>query len=141
MKISRILALDTATEATITLFRVGVSAGKPSTAGECPGERVNFHRLLVKNPATTYAVTVAGESMTGDGINDGDTLIVDRSLEAVPGDVVVVQVGADYAVKRLSQVGGRLWLVPSNTKFKPLRIEEEPPCEVWGVVTHVIHRV
>jgi len=76
--------------------------------------------------------------MLGDGIHDGDLLVVDRSLEPLPGRVIVIALEGEPTVKRLERRGGAVWLVASNPRFAPIPLAGRE-CEVWGVVTHVLH--
>jgi len=87
--------------------------------------------------SATYFVRVSGESMIEAGINDGDMLVVDSSLTASHGDIVVAAVDGEFTVKRL-QLHPCLQLMPMNTKFKPIAIQTEDALEVFGVVTFVI---
>ena len=77
--------------------------------------------------------------MIGAGIHDRDLLVVDRSLEAEPGDVIIAVLGGEMVVKRLQKRGQRLFLLPENDSFAPIEIREEMNALVWGVVTYVLH--
>jgi len=122
------------------LFLCGVSAGFPSPAEDYIDRRLDLNELLIRNPAATFFVRVAGDSMIGAGINHDDILIVDRSLEAGNDTIVIAVFNGELTIKRLKQDehGGRL--VAENPDYPPLVIHEECGCEIWGVVTSVIHR-
>jgi DNA polymerase V len=77
--------------------------------------------------------------MTGAGIHSGDLLIVDRSLEAADGNVVVAALDGELTVKRLSKREETVRLLPANTNYQPIEIQAHQSCEIWGVVTNVIH--
>ncbi|WP_163558626.1 translesion error-prone DNA polymerase V autoproteolytic subunit [Halomonas sp. NO4] len=115
-----------------------VRAGLPSPADDHLDVDLNLHDHVVRRPASTYFVRAEGDSMQGDGIHDGDLLVVDRSLEPLPGRVVVIAVDGEPTVKRLAQEGGRTLLVASNPRFAPIPLAGRE-CHVWGVVTHVVH--
>lgn len=83
---------------------------------------------------------VQGDSMVGVGIQDGDLLIVDRSITPSHGSVVVAAVDGQFTVKTLEKTCGRLRLMPSNPDFKPIEFKDGQELEVWGVVTSVIHQ-
>lgn len=100
-------------------------------------QRIDLNALMVQHPSATYFVRVSGESMIEAGINDGDMLVVDSSLTASHGDIVVAAVEGEFTVKRL-QLHPCLQLMPMNTKFKPIAIQTEDALEVFGVVTFVI---
>jgi len=68
-------------------------------------------------------------------------LIVDRSLEATDKKVIIAIVNGDLTVKRIRKEKNKVFLVPENGKYEPLQIEKGTSCEVWGVVTHVIHQL
>ena len=79
--------------------------------------------------------------MTGAGIRSGDMLIVDKSLEAANGSIVIAAIDGELTVKRLSRSGGRVLLLPENSDFVPLEITNEQDLVIWGVVVYVIHTV
>lgn len=122
----------------LPLMGCRVRAGFPSPADDHLEGEINLHEHVVKRPAATYFVRAEGDSMLGDGIHDGDLLVVDRSLEPLPGRVVVIALEGEPTVKRLARRGGEVWLVASNPRFAPIPLAGRE-CHVWGVVTHVLH--
>lgn len=122
------------------LFLSGVSAGFPSPAEDYVDRKLDLNELLIKNPAATFFVRVAGDSMTGAGILHDDILIVDRSLEPVDSNIVIAVYNGELTVKRLMQKNGKARLVAENPAYSPLVISEESDCEIWGVVTSVVHQ-
>lgn len=130
---------DRSTRWAVPLFLAPVSAGFPSPAEDYVEGRLDLNKHLIKHPATTFFVRVAGDSMTGAGIHPGDILVVDRSLEPRDASVVVVVLDGELTVKRISRRDGRLYLIPDNSLYQPLEILEGMEFEVWGVVTSVIH--
>ena len=121
------------------MFLGRLPAGFPSTADDYIEGKLDLNRHLIKHPAATFFVRVTGDSMTGAGIHSGDLLIVDRSLEAVDGNVIVAALDGDLTVKRLRQRDGVLSLLPENRNYQPIEITEQQTFEIWGVVTNVIH--
>ncbi len=79
--------------------------------------------------------------MTGIGIHDGDTIIVDRSIEPTNGDVVVAALDGGLTVKRYEICSGQPVLVPESDNHDPIPIKEGQSFVVWGVVTRSIHDV
>ena len=73
----------------LPLFSGKVAAGFPSPADDYVEKNLDLNELLVQKPATTFFVRAQGESMLGAGIHPNDILVVDRSLEAVPGKIVI----------------------------------------------------
>ena len=122
------------------LFMCGVSAGFPSPADDYIDRLLDLNEFLIKNPPATFFVKVAGDSMIGAGINDGDTLIVDRSIEAANGKIVIAVVNGELTVKRLVKSNNSYRLVAENPNYAALEINEESQFEIWGVVTSVIHQ-
>ena len=78
--------------------------------------------------------------MEGAGIRADDLLVVDRSIDPRPGLIVIASVQGEYTVKLLERRAGRLWLVPANSRYSAIEIRQDSDLEIWGVVTHVIHR-
>jgi DNA polymerase V len=130
---------DRSTRRARPLFLAPVSAGFPSPAEDYIEGRLDLNKHLIKHPAATFFVRVAGDSMTGAGIHPGDILVVDRSLEPRDASVVIAVLDGELTVKRISRRSGRLYLVPDNALYQPLEILAEMEFEVWGVVTSVIH--
>lgn len=122
----------------LPLFTSAVRAGFPSPADDHLDSDLDLHEYVVKHPAATYFVRAEGDSMIGDGIHHGDLLVVDRSLDALTGRIIVISIDGDLTVKRLEWVGQRAYLLASNPRYRPIPLEG---CEsqVWGVVTHVLH--
>lgn len=77
--------------------------------------------------------------MRGAGVFHGDIVVVDRSLEATEGRVVVAVVNGEMLIKRVSTKGDRLFLLAENPDYPPLEVTDEMDFQVWGVVTKVVH--
>lgn len=134
-----VLCPDRSTRWVCPLFLARVSAGFPAPAEDYIEGRLDLNKHLIKHPAATFFVRVAGDSMTGAGIHPGDILVVDRSIEPRDASVVIAVLDGELTVKRISRREGRLYLVPDNSHYQPLEILAEMEFEVWGVVTSVIH--
>ena len=117
-----------------------VVAGFPSPADDYLEDYIDLNQLLISERQSTFLVRVKGESMIDAGIRTGDLLIVDRSRNAVDGDVVIAILDGELTVKRLEKRGVRITLIPENRKFPPITIREGQDFQVWGIVTHAIHR-
>lgn len=122
-------------------FEARVSAGFPSPADDYTELKLDLNKALVANPTATFYVRVKGMSMIDAGINEGDMLVVDRSLEAKNNAIAVCVINGEFTVKRLAVDGEILFLIPENAEFKAIRITEEMDFQVWGIVTFVIHKV
>lgn len=119
----------------------GVAAGFPSPAGDFMEVRISLDRELVKNKDATFYARVRGQSMVDAGLNDGDLLIIDRSLEPQTGKVAVCVIDGEFTVKTLKIEKDGLYLMPANSKFKPIKVNEGNNFTVWGIVTHVVKKV
>lgn len=119
---------------------MSVRAGFPSPADDYIEDRLDLNEHLVAHPNATFYVRVSGESMILAGIQDGDTLVVDRSLEARNEDVVVATLNGEFTVKRLVYRKSQPWLIPCNPVFSDIRLTEDMDSVIWGVVTSVIHK-
>ena len=117
-----------------------VTAGFPSPAEQYVERPLDLNELLVSKPAATYYVRAGGDSMVGAGIRSGDLLVVDRSLEAMDGSIVIACVDGEFTVKTLRKGRGRVWLEAANPAYGPIRFGGEMELRVFGVVTAVIHR-
>ncbi|MCX7120966.1 MAG: translesion error-prone DNA polymerase V autoproteolytic subunit [Gammaproteobacteria bacterium] len=123
----------------LPLYSNSVSAGFPSPADDHIEAQLDLNSHLVKNPASTFFVRVSGESMKDVGIFPNDILIVDRSINAVDGKIVIAVVDGELTVKRLKIEKGALFLMPENKDFNPIIVKELQDFSIWGVVTNVIH--
>lgn len=123
----------------IPLYGCSVRAGFPSPADDYIEMHLDLNAHLIKHPAATFFVTASGDSMSGAGIASGDMLVVDRSLEATHGKIVIAAINGELTVKRLSRIGDKVQLLPENTHYKPIEITGDEELVIWGVVTHVIH--
>ena len=118
-----------------------VPAGWPSPAENYVEETLDLHRLAVRNPPATFFLRVAGDSMLGAGIHNGDILVVDRSQTPVSGRVVVAAVDGELTIKRLIKRQGKTFLSPENPAYPEIDISDREETSIWGVATYVLHRL
>jgi DNA polymerase V len=125
----------------IHIYESGVSAGFPSPADDYLDTDLNLHKYLVKSPASTFFIVAKGHSMEDAGISDEDLLVVDKSLEAKSGDIVVAAVNGEFTVKRYLTNNDKIFLRAENASanYPDIIINDVIDFEVWGVVTHTIH--
>jgi DNA polymerase V len=131
---------DLATELELPLAATGISAGFPSPAEDHLELKLDLNRALVRHPNATFYGRVKGSSMIDAGIEEGDILVIDKSLDPKEGDVAVCFLDGEFTVKRISRREDGLYLMPANEEFSPIRIAEESEFRVWGIVTYVIHK-
>ena len=129
---------DTSTHREVPVAGGAVEAGFPSPADDFLDAPLDLNREFVQNPASTFFVRVSGESMAGDGIGDGDLLIGDKSLPPHDGCIAVCYVDGEFTVKRVKLERGCAWLMPSNPKYRPIRVDADNEFLVWGIVRHVV---
>ena len=121
------------------LYTCHVKAGFPSPADDYIESYLDLNTHLIQHPAATFFVKASGDSMTGAGIQSGDMLIVDRSLDATHGKIVIAAIDGELTVKRLSRIAGSVQLLPENNQYPPIDITDMNELVIWGVVTYVIH--
>lgn len=114
--------------------QVRISAGFPSPAADYEDNRLDINDYLVRNPVSTFFFSVEGDSMQGAEIFAGDILVVDKSIRARHGQIVVAFVDGQRLVKRLFRRNGRVALLAENPHYPPLEIREDQELLVWGVV-------
>jgi DNA polymerase V len=139
MFVEAVYAPDLSTKYKLPIFLGRLPAGFPSPADDYLEGTLDLNRHLIKHPAATFFVRVTGDSMIGVGIHSGDLLVVDRSLEATDGHVIVAALDGELTVKRLSKQGQTIRLLPANPNYQPIEIQPQQDFEIWGVVTNVIH--
>ena len=122
----------------IPLFSDAVSAGFPSPATDYCERKLDLNELCIQKPAATYFVRAQGDSMIDAGIFPGDVLVIDRSIDASHGDIVIAAVNGELTVKLL-ETKPQTRLVPMNSQHAPIVIPEEADLEIFGVATNVIH--
>ena len=117
-----------------------INAGFPSPAENDIEMQLDLNEHLIKHPASTFFVKVQGDSMRGAGIFSGDILIVDKSLDATHGKIVVAILNGEFTVKKLFIQKNAIQLVPANNAYPIITVTEGMDFQVWGVVTYVIHK-
>ncbi|WP_172587201.1 translesion error-prone DNA polymerase V autoproteolytic subunit [Shewanella xiamenensis] len=124
----------------LPLFNSLVAAGFPSPAQDYVEQTLDLNELCIKHPAATFFVRVLGDSMIDAGIFNNDVLVVDRSLEANHGKIVVAAINGEFTVKLL-QLRPQVQLLPCNPAFSPILINDESELNIFGVVTTVVKQL
>lgn len=141
MKISKVESTSGEQTSGLQFFENRVQAGFPSPAQGEYADSIDLNRALITNPAATFCARVIGDSMVDVGINEGDLLIIDRSITAHDGSIAVCFVDGEFTVKRLSIHDDAIYLTPANASYPELKVTEENNFTVWGVVSHIIKKV
>lgn len=116
----------------------GVHAGFPSPAEDFTELSIDLNLELIKNPSSTFFGRVHGDSMQDLGINNGDLLVIDKSLEPGNDKVAVCFIDGEFTLKKIRIEKDCCWLIPANENYKPIKVTAENEFIVWGIVTYVI---
>ena len=119
----------------------GIHAGFPSPAQDYIESGIDLNKELVRHKASTFYGRVVGDSMTEAGIEEGDIIVIDKSLDARDGDLVVCYLDGEFAIKYLHIDGGDVVLVAGNKAYAPIRLSQSDDFRVWGVVTYIIKKM
>ncbi len=133
--------LEDSSELELQVFDSRIQAGFPSPAQGSFADSVDLNHELINNPAATFCARVIGDSMVDSGINEGDMLIIDRSLEPHDGDIAVCFIDGDFTVKRIIINNNEISLVPANRKYPVIHVPKESNFIIWGVVSHIIKKI
>lgn len=117
-----------------------IETGFPSPAGDHLEKALSLEDLIVRRPTSTFYVRAEGDAMQASGIHDGDILVVDRSLTARDGSVLIVSLDEEVIIRRFVRKGDRIFLTSDDKHIAPIPIGKETNWMVWGVATHLIHR-
>lgn len=121
----------------LSYYSTAVKAGFPSPATDYREERIDLNKEFIKHPLSTFIIECSGDSMINAFIPPKTKLIVDRSIEAKNGDIVLAVINGEFTVKYLKKNNHKCWLVPANSKYKPIEITDEMNMQIWGVITYV----
>ncbi len=116
----------------------GIKAGFPSPAADFDESKISLDNVLVKNREATFYAKASGTSMIGAGIDDGDILVIDRSIEPQNNKIAVCFIDGEFTVKRIKVEKDGVYLMPENAAFQPIKVTQENQFMVWGMVTYVI---
>lgn len=136
-----IFSADTSTNISLPLVDSGISAGFPSPADDFLDISIDLNKEFVKNPSTTFYGRVRGDSMINAGLNEGDLLIIDKSLEPIDNKIAVCFIDGEFTVKRIKIEKDSVWLVAENEKYQPIKVTIDNDFIIWGIVTTVIKNV
>ncbi|HKM93242.1 MAG TPA: translesion error-prone DNA polymerase V autoproteolytic subunit [Prolixibacteraceae bacterium] len=126
------------TELSLPLADGGIRAGFPSPAQDFLDLSIDLNKELVHNPPATFFGRVKGDSMRDAGINDGDLVIIDKSLPPLDGKIAVCYLDGEFTMKRIKTDKNCCWLMPANEAYVPIKVSEENNFVIWGIVIHVI---
>ena len=125
----------------LRLFSAAVRAGFPSPAADYTAEPIDLNAYVSQNPTSTFLVRVEGDSMIGAHIEPGDLAVVDRSVKAVSGKVVLAFIEGEFTIKRLLIKEEAAYLVPENPAYSSIRIDHAEGGRIWGVVVGLVKKL
>lgn len=129
---------NTTSKLALYLAENGVSAGFPSPADDFLDISIDLNQALIKNKSSTFFARVKGVSMKNAGIDDGDLLIIDKSLAPTNGKIAVCFIDGEFTVKRIKIERDHVWLIAENKDYKPILVTSDNDFIIWGIVTTVI---
>ena len=123
----------------IPLLSDSISAGFPSPADDYTEENIDLNEHLISNPFSTFSLRVKGDSMINSGIKDKDLIIVDKSLTAKPGNIIIAMIDGEFTIKKLSIKNNELYLKAENHNYPDFSFNDHIDIQIWGVVIYSIH--
>jgi len=125
----------------LPFITAGIKAGFPSPAADFDESKISLDAVLVKNREATFYAKASGTSMIGAGIDDGDILVIDRSLEPQNNKVAICCIDGEFTVKRIKISKEGVMLMPENKNFEPIKVTDENQLIIWGIVTYIIKKI
>lgn len=128
------------TEEVLLLFGATVRAGFPSPAADYSADPIDLNKYISENPTATFLARVEGDSMIGAHIEPGDLAVIDRSVKAATGNIVLAFVEGEFTIKRVLFREDGTYLQAENPNYKTIKIDREDGGHIWGVVVGVIKK-
>ncbi|NOZ47748.1 MAG: translesion error-prone DNA polymerase V autoproteolytic subunit [Chlorobi bacterium] len=122
----------------IPLLLTKIQAGFPSPAEDYMEERLSLDKKLIKNRSATFFARVTGDSMINSGIYNGDLIIVDKALNPKPDSVLLCVLDGEFTLKKVRKIKNKMYMIPENPDYPPIKISEYNDFRIWGVVTYSI---
>lgn len=125
---------------TQTDVRTANASGFGAAADDYMERGIDLNEELIRNKPATFFMRVSSDAMKEAGIYKGDVVIVDRSVKATNGKVIIAIVNGDMLIRRFEKSNNQIKLITDSSKLSPMHIDIT--CEdfvIWGVVTYVIH--
>ena len=117
------------------------ATGFGAAADDYAERGIDLNEQLIRNKPATFFMRVNSDAMIGSGIHQGDVVIVDRSLEARSGKIVIAVLDGEMLIRKLDISNHKKRLIPATKNLSPIDISESSSFDIWGVVTFVIHSV
>lgn len=111
------------------------SVGFPSPADDHLERALDLNELLIQNQLATFFLRVDGHAMECAGVQHGDLIIVDRSIQPAANKIVVVAINGELVLRRVCKLNGNLAFTRDDDS-------EATECgddyQIWGVATNVV---
>ncbi len=116
------------------------ASGFGAAADDYAERGIDLNEQLIRNKPATFFFRMNSDAMVDASILMGDVLIVDRSIKAQSGQVIVASLNGELLIRRLEKNFNKVRLIPETRKLAPIDVDLNF-CEfaIWGVVTYVIH--
>ena len=121
--------------------RTANATGFGAAADDYAERGIDLNEQLIRNKPATFFFRMNGDAMIEAGIFDRDILVVDRSVKAVNGKIIIAVFNGEMVVRRLEKNINKIKLVPDNRRMQPIEVQDDPDFNVWGVVMYNIHAV
>ena len=116
------------------------ATGFTAAADDYMERGIDLNEQLIQNKPATFFMRVSGDAMIGAGIHEGDVVIVDRSMKATSGRVIIAALNGEMLIRRLDKNFNKIRLIPETTKLSVIEVDlSGADFAIWGVVTYVIH--
>ncbi len=138
MKKLEIYSIDISSSMPLPYADEGIRAGFPSPAQDYMELAIDLNKELIKHPSSTFYGRVIGDSMKDEGIEEGDILVIDKSLELINDDLAVCFLDGEFTVKRVQLSEDVIYLIPSNPDYPKIKVTADNEFVVWGVVVYTI---
>ncbi len=115
-----------------------ISCGFPSPADDHLDEAIDLNRECIKNKSATFFGRVSGDSMKDAGLDDGDLLVIDKSIKPKNGHIAVCFLDGEFTVKRIKMDESGVWLMPANKDYKPILVTPDNELAIWGIVVNAV---
>lgn len=132
---------DNSSKIQLPILTFGLSCGFPSPSIDHIDKKIDLNEVLISHPNATYFGRAKGKSMVNAGIEDGDLLVIDRSIEPKDGKIILCYINGEFTVKQLSIKDNIITLNSYNANYPPIQIANFDDFSVWGIVTHIIKSV
>jgi DNA polymerase V len=115
------------------------ASGFGAAADDYMERGIDLNEQLIRNKPATFFFRMNSDAMTDAGIHNGDTLIVDRSIKAINGKIIVAILNGELLVRKLQLYANGIVLAAENKKYANIKVDEFSSYAAWGVVSYSIH--